>query len=1006
MPIAALLTIALAVHLGPPATAPGAQGSATQGSATPGAPGKVPADRRRIGDVELRPTRVPGKWEGNGLPDGTDGVAWYVGEVTLDAADLAGDLTLDAGAMDDDDETWFNGRRIGATKGATAARSYAVPHDALRAGINRIAVRITDAGGAGGWVGTPGHTPTLRGDACAFDLSGTWWIAAGDHPDLASFGPVIDPDVRARAMPVTVGARRTRVRAMEETAGRLPDLWYRAPAAAWTEALPVGNGRLGAMVFGGVEHERLQLDEASVWEGNAGDRNAPEASASFRAARELALAGKVAQAQSIMQRDCMLPGDMQPRSHQTLGDLTIDFVDAPAVATGYRRSLDLRSGIAATRFEVGGVRVVRECVASAPDELLLEHAEAESGGALPAMRIRLHRETFEQDAAVHAAIPASDGARLSLVGHTGQGGVRYAALADVHAEGGTVTIEGGDAVVRGAHAVTVALAARTSYFGNDPDAQAANDLRSANAGWASLRERAAAWFARAMDRVRLDLGGTPEEADVLPELMPTDARLARFRGKPEWDNALVATWFQYGRYLLLASSRDGSLPANLQGIWNEHFRAPWNADFHTNINVQMNYWHAGPTALAETELPLMDLVDRLRVRGARTAHDLYGARGWCCHHITDAWGMTAAEGRTVWGMYPLGGAWLVRHEWEHFEFTGDLAFLRDRAYPAMEGAVRFLLDYLAVDPATGKLVSGPSTSPENTFVLPDGTHADVSMGTSMDQWIARDLLVNFLDAARILGRSNDALPTEAAEAMAKLAMPAVAADGRLMEWSRPYGEAEPGHRHMSHLYGLHPANFITPEGSPDLAAAARRSLEFRLSHGVGHTGWSRAWLINLWARLHDGEHAWADVCALLSKSTLPNLFDNHPPFQIDGNFGGTAGVAEMLLQSHVRTWSAGHLVHRIDLLPALPKAWADGRVRGLVARGAAKVDIQWRGGRLVRAQVDAPDGGELRVRLPAGMKGAHVAAAGQAPIDLPVPDGTVIIPRAASQQPRSVVITP
>ncbi|MFM9169890.1 MAG: glycosyl hydrolase family 95 catalytic domain-containing protein, partial [Phycisphaerales bacterium] len=458
------------------------------------------------------------------------------------------------------------------------------------------------------------------------------------------------------------------------------------------------------------------------------------------------------------------------------------------------------------------------------------------------------------------------------------------------------------------------------------------DLRSASLPYGDLRRRATEWFAEGMDRVTLDLGGPPPESSVVPELMSTEARLARFRAKPGWDPALIARYFDYGRYLLRASSRAGSLPAHLQGIWNEHFRAPWNADFHTNINVQMNYWHAGPTALADAELPLIDLIDRVRDRGERTAKDLYGARGWCCHHITDAWAMTAPEGLTVWGMYPLGGAWLVRHAWDHWAFTQDDAFLRDRAWPALAGAARFLLDYLAVDPATGMLVSGPSTSPENTFILPDGQRADVSMGTSMDQWIARDLLENLVDAARA-------------------------------------------------------------------------SLESRLSHGGGHTGWSRAWLINFWARLGDGDRALADVQALLSKSTLPNLFDDHPPFQIDGNFGGTAGIAEMLLQSHVRTWVDGRLVHRIDLLPALPSAWREGRAHGLMARGAVAVDLDWRDGRLVRATLRAPDARAMRIRLPAGMQRATVTVGGASSIAIPEDGRTIALPPGPAGA-RTVVIEP
>jgi len=712
---------------------------------------------------------------------------------------------------------------------------------------------------------------------------------------------------------------------------------------------------------------------------------------------------------------------MLPRSHQTLGDLWIELVDAGTTAgaggaaatadgaadappDGYRRSLDLRTGVATTTMMLGDGRIEREVFASAPDELLVVRVHA-PGGTLPALRVRLRRETFESDVPVHAAIPGTSAARLSFAGRTGQPGVRYACTASVMADGGTVAVEGGDAVVRGAQSIAIAVAGRTGYFGGDPVAQCDADLRSASLPYEDLRRRATEWFAEGMDRVTLDLGGPPPESSVVPELMSTEARLARFRAKPEWDPALVARYFDYGRYLLRASSRAGSLPANLQGIWNEHFRAPWNADFHTNINVQMNYWHAGPTALADAELPLIDLIDRVRARGERTARDLYGARGWCCHHITDAWAMTAPEGLTVWGMYPLGGAWLVRHAWDHWAFTQDDAFLRDRAWPALAGAARFLLDYLAVDPATGMLVSGPSTSPENTFILPDGQHADVSMGTSMDQWIARDLLENFLDAARILGREGDALAVEAKGALARLATPKVGADGRLMEWSQPYGEAEPGHRHMSHLYGLHPANAITPDGTPDLAAAARASLESRLSHGGGHTGWSRAWLINFWARLGDGDRALADVQALLSKSTLPNLFDDHPPFQIDGNFGGTAGIAEMLLQSHVRTWVDGRLVHRIDLLPALPSAWRTGRAHGLVARGAVSVDLDWQDGRLARAVLRAPDGRAMRVRLPAGMPRATVTVDGAASVAIPEDGRTIAVPPGPAGA-RTVVVEP
>ncbi len=988
----------------PVPTPPEAQAPSPTAAPTP-APTPASAQPPVSAGVPLAATKVPGRWEGNGLPADTDGVAWYLGEIALTDADRAADLTFMPGRFDDDDVTFVNGTQIGQTTGWNRTREYAIPRALLRTGVNRIAIRVTDAAGDGGWIGDPARPPMLVGPDCAFDLSGTWWIAAGDHPELAALDPVMDPDLRAKLAPLFVGKRRTRIEPMATT-GTLPDLWYSSPAEAWEAALPIGNGRLGAMVFGGVATDRLQLNEATVWEGNAEDRNAPEAAGSFRAARELALAGRLREAQQLVQRDCMLPGSMMPRSHQTLGDLFIECAQEPRLATGYRRSLVLATGVATTQFQIGDATVTREALVSAPDEALVVRTAAAAGRVLPAMRVRLRREAFEQDAAVHTAIPGQGNARLALSGQTGQGGVRYCALAEVRSEGGTVTVEDGAAIIRGARAFTVTLAGRTSLFGGNPDTQVQLDMHAADAHWETLKERHEQWFRRSMDRVSLDLGGPRPESSALPALMSTSARLERFRTQPRDDNALIALYFQYGRYLLLSSSRQGSLPANLQGIWNQHFRAPWNADFHTNINLQMNYWHAGATALPETELPLFDLVDRLQTRGAKTARDLYGARGWCVHHITDAWATTAPEGATVWGMFPFGGAWLVREHWEYYLHTGDREFLRDRAWPAMAGAARFVLDYLCTDPKTGKLVSGPSTSPENSFVAPDGSRLDLSMGASMDQWIARDLLTNLVDAARIVGRSGEPLVQEAEQALDRLALPQIGADGRLLEWAAAPQETEPGHRHMSHLYGLHPGSFITLEGTPDYAAAARKSLEFRLANGGGHTGWSRAWLINFWARLRDGQKAYQDVVALLARSTLPNLFDNHPPFQIDGNFGGAAGIAEMLMQSHVRTWSGGHLVHRIDLLPALPGEWPEGSVRGLVARGPVQVDIEWKLGRIVRAELRASDGRELRARMPGGVTRAHVLVTGQPALDLPIPDGIVIVPRSAATGPRTVVLTP
>jgi alpha-L-fucosidase 2 len=746
------------------------------------------------------------------------------------------------------------------------------------------------------------------------------------------------------------------------------ELWYDAPAIRWTEALPIGNGRLGAMVFGGSGAERLQINEDTLWTGGPHSYDHPGAAAVLPELRELLFAGKQREAEALAEERFMsIP--IRQRAYQPLGDLHLEF-DGHDAPQAYRRSLDLDAAIARVDYVADGVRFAREAFASHPDQAIVLRLSCDAPGRLAFAATLASPQTDVQIAGIDggdAENPAAAAIGLRLAGRvrdrvdqTGfpvKGEMHFAAQLTLLETDGVAEVRESRLRVSDASRATLLVTAATNFvnfrdLGGDAVSRSRQAARSAaSKPFDELRRAHLQDYRALFRRVSLRLG--PPAGDAAA---PTDQRILQYAANH--DPRLAALFFQYGRYLMIASSRPGDQPANLQGLWNDQLKPSWDSKHTTNINFEMNYWLTEPANLAECGAPLFDAVDDLAVSGAETARVHYAAPGWVLHHNFDLWRGTAPINASHHGIWPTGAAWLCHHLWQHYQFGGDEQFLRTRAYPHMRGAAEFFAHYLVEDPRRPErwLVSGPSNSPEQGGLV---------MGPTMDHQLIRDLLANAIEAAKVLG-VDETQRTEWADVRRRLAPNQIGRHGQLQEWLEDVDDPQNDHRHVSHLWGLHPGSEINVD-TPELMRAAQRSLEFRGDEG---TGWSRAWKVNFWARLHQGDRALAVLNGLLTLTdspktdyrgggVYPNLFDAHPPFQIDGNFGAAAGIAEMLLQSQRRT-AAGESI--VELLPALPAAWSEGEVRGLRARGGFEVAISWKNGVLRQATLASALGKRVVVR--------------------------------------------
>jgi alpha-L-fucosidase 2 len=838
-------------------------------------------------------------------------------------------------------------------------------------------------------LGSPPFEPE-RGDILA-STSGTRPVNTTRRRILAGMGIALAYPGLAGAVvaPSSIGARDGLA------------LWYERPAAQWMEALPVGNGRLGAMVYGRPAQERLQLNEDTLYAGGPYRFDNPGFKASLPEVRKLIDAGRFKEATDLVgQAMIAKPATQMP--YGAAGDLLLDFHGLKE-AMDYRRTLDLDSAVATTRFTSRETDYLRETFASTPDQVVVLHLKAMGRDTLDFdLGYRHpHEVGYDQDRALtKAGVPwdfaetlmrdkrpdtlsiRSDGARALLIegsnaAHAGvAGALRYAVrvLAVNNGSDGTIEIAGDQLRVRGAHDITLLIGAATSFVnfqridGDPLSAVRERTEAAARKSYQRLHADHVAAHGVLFRRLSLRLGPT----SVQSEAQPTDRRIAAVDAadKPagDADLALLASlYLQYGRYLLLSSSRPGSQPANLQGIWNEGTNPPWGGKFTININTEMNYWPAESANLRECVEPLVRMVEELSVAGAAVARDSYGARGWVAHHNTDLWRMAAPIDGPNWGMWPCGGAWLCKTLWDHYDYNPDAAYLR-RIYPVLKGAALFFVDMLVEDPKGRGLVTSPSISPENEH------HPGVAVcaGPAMDRQIVRDLFGWTLAAHRLLGEPDADFARTVEARRARLAPDRIGAQGQLQEWLDDWdaGAPEQHHRHVSHLYAVYPSDQINVRDTPALVAAARVTLNKR---GDMSTGWATAWRLALWARMGDGEHAYTILRGLLGpQRTYPNMFDAHPPFQIDGNFGGAAGILEMIVQS----WGG-----EIRILPALPKAWADGALHGVRARGGIELDLDWTAGSATRLALRGQPGQQVQLRVGERSTTVQLDAAGRAQLD-------------------------